>query len=85
MTHDDSNAVIAVQVANVDQKLDAVHRSLKEDVGSIKEEVREVKKAVRETNGRVSTHDKQIAFIRGAVASLSLLSPFVLFLLNRFL
>jgi hypothetical protein len=82
MTHDDSS-VIAVQVANLDRKLDAVHLSLKEDVDEVRERVREVREQTRETNGRVSALERAAAMMKGGLVVLSASVPFLVFLLQR--
>lgn len=77
MSADDSAAVLAVQIANVDKKLDAIHASQKEDVGEIKEQLRDVQLQTRLTNGRVSGHDKKLAELRGAYIAFGAASPFL--------
>lgn len=79
----DETSVIAVQVFNLDRKLDAVHLSLKEDVEEVRENVREVREQTRLTNGRVSGLEKGAAMIKGAIFVLSAGTPFLLFVLQK--
>ena len=83
MNHDESS-VIAVQVFNLDRKLDAIHLSLKEDVDEVRENVREVRDQTRMTNGRVTGLEKGAAMIKGALFVLSAATPFLLFALQKF-
>lgn len=79
----DETAVIAVQVSNLDRKLDAVHLSLKEDVDEVRENVREVRDQTRITNGRVGGLERAAAMIKGALFVISAATPFLLFMLQK--
>lgn len=79
----DEQTVIAVQVGKIEQKLDdqatalsAIHLSLKEDIQRVEEQT-------TKTNGRVSTLEKGQAMVKGAVAVLTLATPFLLFVLQK--
>lgn len=69
MTSEDQ-AALAIQLTYLNEKLDAIHVSLKEDLGEIKTEV-------KETNGRVSRHDREIAKLTGGVLAIAAGLPVV--------
>lgn len=78
---------IAVQVGRVDakldgfdRKLDAIHRSLKEDIGNV-----EVQTSA--TNGRVTTLEKRYVELRafGLGIGVVLASPLLIFVLQKLL
>ncbi|HEV2790828.1 MAG TPA: hypothetical protein VGV69_05975 [Solirubrobacterales bacterium] len=81
--NNEETSVIAVQVFNLDRKLDSVHMSLKEDVDEVRENVREVREQTRLTNGRVSGLEKGAAMLKGALFVLSAATPFLLFALQE--
>lgn len=60
----DEQVALAVQLTYLNEKLDAIHLSLKEDLGEIKAET-------KETNGRVSRHDREIAKLTGGVMAIA--------------
>jgi hypothetical protein len=79
MSGDLDTTTIAVQTGKLEakldsnsEKLDAIHRSLKEDIGKVEEQT-------RLTNGRVTTLEKRQAELRGIGIALVALSPFALF------
>lgn len=72
----DERAVLAVQLANVDRKLDAVHSSLKEDIGELKHEA-------RRTNGRVTGLERRYSELRGIGLALLAITPFALLVLQK--
>lgn len=78
MTTEESAAIIAVQVANVDRKLDAIHESLKEDVA-------EVKTQTERTNGRVTSLERGQAVIKGIGLACVAMTPFAVFALQKLL
>lgn len=82
---EETGAVLAVQMANLDSKLDAIHTSLKEDIREVKDDVGRVEKQAETTNGRVTKHDEKLAELRGAGVAFGLASPFLVALLAFFL
>ena len=82
MNPDDSLA-LAVQVGKIEQKLDnsdskldAVHASLKEDIGKVEQQT-------RAHNGRMTGLEKRQSELKGIGVALLALSPFVLFALQK--
>lgn len=86
----EESTLITIQVGKIEQKLDdtigaleAIHISLKEDIHDLREDVKEVEVQTRETNGRVTNHDKALAFLKGAIFVLTTATPFLLFALDK--
>ncbi len=59
-----------------DRKLDAIHASLKEDIGKVEAQT-------RAHNGRMTSLEKRYAELKGVGLAFLALSPFVLFALQR--
>lgn len=74
---EEQNTALAIQLGKVeakleerDRKLDAIHASIKEDLGRIEEQT-------TATNGRVRRHEERLAELRGAYIAFGCASPFL--------
>lgn len=83
--NDEATVTVAVQVGKIeekldgtDRKLDAIHKSLKDDVAAVEAQT-------RKTNGRVTAMEKRLAELRGIGIALVALLPAALFFLQHVL
>lgn len=80
---------IRQQVTDLGEKIDAIHRSMKEDISGVEErltrKIDAVEVQTRSTNGRVRDHDLQMARIKGfgAAVVLFISTPAFLFVIEK--
>lgn len=79
----DEQAVIAVQVGKIEQKLDDQGSKMDAIYQSLKDDIADVKVQTTKTNGRVGSLEKGQAMVKGALAVLTLATPFLLFVLQK--
>ena len=83
----EQNHALLIQIQLLDKKFDAFHDSMDGRLAELKADMhRDLSNLHEETkqiNGRVRTHDREIATIKGMVAAAMAGLPFVIFALNQ--